>query len=116
MNSTMKKTTCRVLVASLLCLSFQTANAGLIGADKAAPQSDRTTVLLALDRADVASQLLAAGVDPRAARERVAAMSDVEVQAMVQDMQTAPAGALDSGGWIAVLVVAGLVWYFAFRK
>lgn len=116
MNSTMKKTTCRVLVTSLLCLSFQTANAGLIGAEKAAPQTDRTTVLSALDRADVASQLLAAGVDPRAARERVAAMSDQEVQSMVQDMQTAPAGALDTGGWVAVLVVAGLVWYFAFRK
>jgi hypothetical protein len=35
---------------------------------------------------------------------------------MVQDMQTAPAGALDTGGWIAVLVIAGLVWYFMFRK
>lgn len=116
MNSTMMKTTCRVLVTSLLCLSFQTANAGLIGADKAAPQTDRSVVLSALDRADVASQLLAAGVDPRAARDRVATMTDQEVQTMVQDMQTAPAGALDSGGWIAVLVVAGLVWYFAFRK
>jgi hypothetical protein len=118
MNSTMKKTTCRVLVASLLCLSFQTANAGLIGAEKAAPaqSAERTLVLSALDRADVSSQLLAAGVDPRAARDRVAAMSDQEVAQMVQDMQTAPAGALDTGGWVAVLIVAGLVWYFAFRR
>lgn len=119
MNSTMKKTTCRVLVASLLCLSFQTANAGLIGADQAAAgtaSTDRAMVLSALDRADVASQLQAAGVDPRAARDRVAAMSDQEVRGMMQDMQTAPAGALDTGGWIAVLVVAGLIWYFAFRK
>jgi hypothetical protein len=118
MNSTMKKTTCRVLVASLLCLSFQTANAGLIGADQAAgqAQTERSMVLSTLDRADVASQLLAAGVDPRAAKERVAVMSDQEVRTMMQDMQTAPAGALDAGGWVAVLLVAGLVWYFAFRK
>lgn len=119
MNSTMKKMTCRVLVASLLSLTFHTAQAGLIGADQAAAgqaSTERSLVLSALDRADVASQLQAAGVDPRAARERVAAMNDQEVQAMVQDMQTAPAGALDTGGWIAVLVIAGLVWYFAFRK
>jgi hypothetical protein len=116
MNS-MKKTTCRVLVASLLCLSFQTANAGLIGAEQAAaPTSpDRALVLSALDRPEVVSQLQAAGVDMRSARDRVAAMSDQEVGAMLQDMQTAPAGA-DGGTWVAVLVVAGLIWYFAFRK
>ena len=115
----MMKTTCRVLVASVLCVSFTTARAGLIGADQAAAgqaSTERTMVLSALDRSDVASQLLAAGIDPRAARDRVAAMSDQEVQTMVQDMQTAPAGALSGAGWLAVLVVAGLVWYFAFRK
>lgn len=121
MNSSMKKMTCRALVVSLLALSFQTANAGLIGAEHAAPASQASTergmVLAALDRAEVAGQLHAAGVDPQAARDRVAAMSDQEVRTMMQDMQTAPAGAgLDTGGWIAVLLVAGLVWYFAFRK
>lgn len=119
MNSTMKKTTCRVLVASLLSLSFHTAQAGMIGADQAAAgqvQTDRALVLSALDRAEVVSQLQAAGVDPMAAKQRVATMSDQEVRGMMQDIQTAPAGALDTGGWIAVLVVAGLIWYFAFRK
>lgn len=119
MNSTMKKTTCRVLVASLLSLSFHTAQAGLIGADQAAAggaSTERALVLSTLDRAEVASQLQAAGVDPRAARERVAVMSDQDVRALAQDIQTAPAGALDTGGWIAILIIAGLVWYFAFRK
>ena len=119
MNSTLKKTTCRVLVASLLTLSFHTAQAGLIGADQAAAgqaSTDRTLVLSALDRSEVASRLLAAGVDPQAARDRVAAMTDTEVQAMMSDIQAAPAGALDAGGWVAVLVIAGLIWYFAFRK
>jgi hypothetical protein len=32
----MKKMTCRALVVSVLALSFQTANAGMIGADQAA--------------------------------------------------------------------------------
>jgi hypothetical protein len=119
MNSTMKKTTCRVLVTSLLALSFQTAQAGLIGADQAAAgqaSTERSLVLNTLDRAEVANQLLRAGVDPMDAKARVATMSDQEVHALAQDIQAAPAGAMDAGGWLAVLVVIGLIWYFAFRK
>ena len=43
-------------------------------------------------------------------------MTDQEVRTLTQDMQTAPAGALSDAGWLAVIVIAGLVWYFAFRK
>ncbi len=120
MTSTMKKMTCRALVVSLLALSFQTANAGMIGADQAAAagaaQTERGMVMSVLARADTAAQLQAQGIDPSMARARVAAMTDQEVHAMAQDMQTAPAGALSGGGWLAVVVVAGLIWYFAFRK
>jgi hypothetical protein len=120
MTTTMKKMTCRALVVSLLALSFQTANAGMIGADQAAAataaQTQRGMVMSVLDRAETAAQLQAQGIDPTMARERVASMTDQEVQALAQDMQTAPAGAMSGGAWLAVIVVAGLVWYFAFRK
>ena len=116
MRSTMKKLTCRALVVSLLALSFQTANAGMIGADQAAAQTDRAMVLSVLSRAETASQLQAQGIDPTAARARVAAMTDQEVQVLAQDIQTAPAGAMSSGGWWAVVIVAALIWYFAYRK
>ena len=120
MTSTMKKVTCRALVVSLLALSFQTANAGMIGADQAAAagaaQSDRSVVMSVLSRAETAAQLQAAGVDPQLARERVARMTDQEVHALAQDMQTAPAGAMTSGGWIALVVIVAAVWYFAYRK
>ena len=120
MTTTMKKMTCRTLVVSLLALSFQTANAGMIGADQAATataaQTQRGMVMSVLDRAETAAQLQAQGIDPTMARERVASMTDQEVQALAQDMQTAPAGAMSNGAWLAVIVVAGLVWYFAFRK
>lgn len=115
----MKKFTCRALVVSTLLFSFQTAKAGLIGVEQAAANTaptERAMVLAALDRADVTGQLLAAGVDPNAARARVNAMTDVEVQAMVQEMQTAPAGAMSGWGWAAVILVIGAVWYFAMRK
>ena len=114
-----KKTTCRVLVVSLLALSFQTAHAGLIGADRAAgpaPSPERAMLLATLERAEVTAQLQAAGVDPIAARERVQAMSEQEVQAMAHDIQAAPAGGMSGWGWAAVVIIAALIWYYAIRK
>lgn len=119
MNLALKKTTCRALVVSLLALSFQTAQAGLIGADQAAAgtvSAERALVLGSLERAEVVAQLQAAGVDPIAARERIQAMSEQEVQALAQDMQTAPAGGVSTWGWVAIVLVAALVWYYVFRK
>lgn len=114
--SILKKWTCRTLVVSMFAFSFQAANAGMIGADQAAPASERVLVMAALDRADVVQQLQAAGVDPVSARERVAAMSEAEVHALAQDINTAPAGAIDTAGWVAVVAIAALVWYFMVRK
>jgi hypothetical protein len=119
MKSAFRKTTCRVLVVSLLALSFQTAQAGLIGAEQAAgstPSPERAMLLGALDRTEVAAQLQAAGVDPRAARERVQNMTDQEVHAMAQDMQTAPAGGMSDWGWVAIILIGALIWYYAIRK
>lgn len=120
MRSTMKKMTCRALVVSMLALSFQTANAGMIGADQAAAanaaQTDRALVMSVLNRAETTAQLQAQGIDPAMARERVAAMTDQEVQTLAQDMQTAPAGAVSTAGWVAIVLIAAAVWYFAFRK
>lgn len=115
----LKKTTCRALVISLLAFSFQSARAGMIGAEQAAAESaptERTLLLNALDRSEVTTQLQAAGVDPMAARERVQSMTDQEVHAMAQDIQTAPAGGVSTWGWVAIVVVIGLIWYYAVRK
>jgi hypothetical protein len=121
MRSTMKKMTCRALVVSMLALSFQTASAGLIGADQAAAanaaQTDRGMVMSVLDRAETAAQLQSMGIDPSLARERVAAMTDQEVRALAQDIQTAPAGAgISTSGLIAIALIAAAVWYFAYRR
>ena len=61
-------------------------------------------------------QLRLAGVDPAAARERVGAMTDQEVRTLAQDIQAAPAGGVNAWGWVAIVVIAGLVWYYAIRK
>jgi hypothetical protein len=118
MNFAFKKTTCRALVASLLVLSFQSAQAGLIGAEQAAAgtmSAERSMVLASLDRAEVAVQLQQSGIDPIAARERVRAMSDQEVHALAQDIQSAPAGG-DAWGIVAVILIAAAVWYFVIRR
>ena len=114
MNFALRKTTCGVLVASLLALSCPSAQAGLIGAEQAAGQAanERALVLGTLDRADVAAQLQAYGVDPQAARERVRALTDAEVQAMAQQIQAAPAGADGGWLWIPVLIAIGMIYYY----
>ena len=119
MNFDLKKTTCRTLVVSILALSFQSANAGLIGAEQAAGSTmsaERALVLGSLDRAEVVAQLQMAGVDPLAARERVKAMSEAEVQALAQDIQAAPAGAGHVWGILAIVLIAAVVWYYVIRK
>lgn len=118
MNLALKKTTCHALVASVFALSFQTAQAGLIGAEQAAAETtspERALVLSSLDRTEVIAQLQAAGVDPLAARERIKAMSEQEVHALAQDIQAAPAGGMSAWGWVAILLVAALIWYYAVR-
>ena len=119
MHLALRNATCRVLVVSLFALSLPTAQAGLIGADEAAagtPQVERAMLLGALERADVVAQLQAAGVDVRSARERVRNMTDQEVHALAQEVQAAPAGGVSTWGWVAIALVAALVWYYAIRK
>jgi hypothetical protein len=43
-------------------------------------------------------------------------MSDQEIHAMAQDIQTAPAAGVTTWGWVAIVLVAALIWYYAVRK
>ena len=114
MHFAFRKTTCGVLVASVLALSGPAAQAGLIGAEQAAGAagSQSAQVLGTLERDHVAAQLQAAGVDPQAARERVRALTDAEVQALARDIQAAPAGGDGGWLWIPVLIAIGMIYYY----
>jgi len=98
---------------------MQLAQAGMIGTDQAAAvasQADRNTVLQFLGRADVSSQLQSLGVDAATAKDRVAAMTDQEVQSLAGKIQSMPAGA-DSTGLVVLLIVVGVVvWWVWFRR
>jgi hypothetical protein len=43
-------------------------------------------------------------------------MSEAEVHALAQDIQTAPAGGMSGWGIVAIIVIAALIWYYAIRK
>lgn len=104
---------CRLLTVTVLMLSCQASWAGMIGTPQmvAAAQSgaDRTTVQQALARGEVRDQLRALGVDPRAVDERVAALTDQEVQTLAGQIEAAPAGGV--WGWVvlAVLILVGFM-------
>lgn len=86
-----------VLLMTLTMLSLQTsAHAGMVGTaaviDQQQAALDRGHLLAVLDRDDVRKQLVAMGVDPRAARERAAALSDEELHSLDGRIQGLPAG------------------------
>ena len=107
---------CRLLIVSLLAMPFSPAMAGMIGTDEAlaasTAQASRATVLSALTRADVATQLQSQGVDPTAAQARVASMTDQEVTALAGQIDSLPAGAKSSAGWVVAIIIVAVIWYY----
>src|SRR5262245_31091860 len=106
MKSVWTRTLCRLLVALMIWTPYQFATAGMIGTEQVAPaatQADRDTVLGFLSRGDVQSRMQSMGVDSKSAQERVAAMSDQEVQSLAAQINTMPAGAM-SDAWAVVLI------------
>src|SRR5436190_12329626 len=96
MKNAWTRTICRLLIALMVWMPFQMASAGMIGTDQAVTsptQMDRTTVLNFLTRADVSGQLQSLGIDASSAKDRVAAMSDTEVQQLAGRINSLPAGA-----------------------
>ena len=95
--SYMKRGIGGLILMTLTMLSLQTpAYAGMIGTaaiiDQQQAVLDRGKLLTALNRDEVRKQLVALGVDPQAARERVASLSDEELRSVAGRVQDLPAG------------------------
>ena len=119
MKSAWTRMLCRLLMVLMVWSPMQFAQAGMIGTDQlvsAASQVDRNTVLQFVGRSDVASQLQALGLDPATAKDRVAAMTDQEVQYVAGRINSLPAGADSTGVIVILLVVAAVVWWVWFRR
>ena len=111
----MQKVLCRLLIALMIWTPFQLAQAEVIGTDQVASVSnaDRTSLLNTLSRSDVASQLQWLGIDPALAKDRIQAMTDEEVTALANNLNSLPAGAMSDGAAVLliILIVAGVWWY-----
>jgi hypothetical protein len=107
----------RVLIALMIWMPYQIATAGMIGTDQvvaSTSQADRTTVTNFLNRSDVATKLQSLGIDPSSAKDRVAAMTDQEVQSLAGRINALPAGGdISTAGVLLILILIGAaVWWF----
>jgi len=117
MNNSTLRMISRILIALMVLLPFQTAQAGMIRTDQvisaASVQGDSTVALNQRVRSEVASQLQSMGVDPQTAKDRVAAMTDQEVRTIAGEIDSLPAGAWTNSqwGWFAALVIGAFIIY-----
>jgi Family of unknown function (DUF6627) len=99
-----------LLCAALFAGSIQSAaRGGVVGTQEYLTAVDREAAIARVDavlaREEVRSQLEHYGVDSAAAHERVAALTDEELQALADDLDELPAG----GSLLAVVGIAFIV-------
>jgi hypothetical protein len=108
---------CRFLALALMLLPYQGGHAGMIGTDVAASpagvQADRNAISSYLSRAQTVNELRSLGLDPQAAQDRVAAMTDAEVSSLAGKMSALPAG---GEGLVLVLLVVLLILVVVYRR
>ena len=119
MKRLVTSTLSRLLIVLMAWSPFQMAQASMIGTGQIVAnqaRSDRATVLNFLQRQDVAGRLQSLGTDTKSAQERVAAMTDEEVGALAQRIDSMPAGGLHgAGSLIVIAIVIGVIWWAAGR-
>jgi hypothetical protein len=101
-------------MATVLCMLPPLTGAAMVSTGQASGQGvaeqDRARVRIFLERADAREQLRAMGVDELAAQGRVADLTDEEVHALAQRLDTLPAGGdLSQNDIIVILLVVILV-------
>jgi hypothetical protein len=99
------------LLVSLAMLSTYSlpAYSGVVTTEQLIQQQlesmDRDQLVSLLDRSEVRQQLIDRGVDPEYARQRIAALSDAQIEQIKSEIDQLPAGSGVVGILIAVLLV-----------
>ena len=102
---------CVVVLGAALCLQTSAVMAEIVTTDQIAPKSqleaDKLKIQTFVERTDVKERLEALGVAESMSQVRVAAMTDQEVHAMAQNIDSMPAGGRlrDSDLVIILLIV-----------
>lgn len=111
------------LAASVLFTgSISSVQAAMISSEQVAEatitssgEQDRARIIAALSRDDVQSALVARGIDPTQAQERVAALTDEEASTMANQLDSAPAGGI-IGAIVLIFVVLLITDILGFTK
>lgn len=109
-----KRFFCAFVAASILFTgSIQTVQAAMISAEQVAgsalsvgAEQDRARIISTLSREDVQAALVARGIDPAQAKDRVAVLTDEEASQMAAQLDTAAAG---GDGIVGAIVLVFLV-------
>ncbi len=110
----MKSSLMKRIIVLLVSVSFFSTYAlpawsGMVTTDQLLQQQsgalNKSALLTMLDREDVRRQLVERGVDPAYAKQRIAALSDTQIEELKGNMDTLPAGSGVVGIMIAVLLV-----------
>lgn len=98
-----------VALSALLIVTATPVRADMVGTHSLLTQDARATQMVEiqrfLGRDDVREQMQSLGVDPVKAGERVAAMTDSELQQVAQHIQNMPAGGSDAGLLLLVILI-----------
>ncbi|PKO52648.1 MAG: hypothetical protein CVU26_06230 [Betaproteobacteria bacterium HGW-Betaproteobacteria-2] len=102
-----------VAAAFLFTGSIHTVQAAMISSEQVAAsavtssgEQDRERIIAALSREDVQAAMVARGIDPAQAKERVAALTDEEASTVAAQIDNAPAG---GNAFIGAIVLIFLV-------
>ena len=114
---TFYKLVCQVLILSMIWLPVAGRAAMVSTGDVVAGATDqmnRDQVLEFTARADVQKTFEALGLTAANAQDRVNAMTQEEVNRIAGKIDSMPAGASSDGWWwaVAVIAIAGAIWYF----
>ena len=108
----------QILIVTLVWMPFS-VQASMVGTDQvvasAQDQLNRDKVINFMSRGDVVKQFETFGLSASTAKERVNAMTQDEVNSIAGKIDSLPAGANNTGAWVAVVIIVGiiiwLVWY-----
>lgn len=108
----MKRIFATLFSGLLLAMTALPASAAMVGTDRvlgnATLEADRAELISMIEREEVREQLSAMGVDPDAAQERVARMTDAEVAQLKDRIGELPAGQ-DALGVILVIFIVFVI-------
>ena len=100
--------------AVTMCILSVVAGAEMVSTDQALGQAtasqDRARVQVFLNRTETQEKLQAMGIDAQAVKERVARLTDQEVNQLSRELDTLPAGGdISNRNLVAILLIVLLV-------